>query len=187
MRPTTVTALLALLSSTSAFPLSKVLPRGLASDVSPFHLIPRQDAPTTDPNTATAGSDIAITGPVVPTICATEGRTVNYTAQHITKVTQFFSDYLIPFIPPADSADPAAFIAQLPVTASAGVDEPQTYALGCDAGKPMYWAPMSGDYKEDTDIVVLNLASGVRSAGFCGVLTRADKGGKKNYRICNPI
>ncbi len=112
---------------------------------------------------------------------------MNYTTQHITKVTQFFSDYLIPLIPAADSADPAAFIAQLPVTASAGVDEPQTYALGCDAGKPMYWAPMSGDYKEDTDIVVLNLASGVRSAGFCGVLTRADKGGKKNYRICNPI
>ncbi|KAL8751669.1 MAG: hypothetical protein Q9184_005996 [Pyrenodesmia sp. 2 TL-2023] len=150
-------------------------------------MLPRQEgAPTTDPNTPAAGGDIAITGPVAPTTCATEGRTVQYSAQQITTVIQFFSDYLIPLIPASDMADPAAFTAQLLVSASAGVDVPQTYAFGCDARKPMYWAPMSGDYKDDTDIVVLNLQNGVRGAGFCGVLTRADKGGQKNYHICNP-
>ncbi|KAL8929236.1 MAG: hypothetical protein Q9208_001319 [Pyrenodesmia sp. 3 TL-2023] len=189
MRPTTTTALFVLLSSASAsaFPLSNLLPRRLASDLAPFHILPRQaGAPTTDPNTPAAGADIGITGPVAATTCATEGRTVQYSAAQITTVTQFFSNYLIPLIPASDIADPAAFTAQLPTTASAGVDAPQTFALGCDPAKPMYWAPMSGDYKDDTDIVVLNLENGIRRAGFCGVLTRADKGGQKNYHICNP-
>lgn len=49
----------------------------------------------------------------------------------------------------------------------------------------MYWAPMSGSYGDDTDIVVMNLEGGVMRAGFCGVMTRADEGAEKKYHVCN--
>ncbi|KAI4174793.1 MAG: hypothetical protein LQ348_006308 [Seirophora lacunosa] len=174
--PTTIAVLLALLATTSTSPLAQLSSR-LGSS-----LLPRQKDPTVPKGT----EDITITGEILPTLCVTEGRTTNHTAITINAVIHFFTDYLVDKIPPP-TPDLAAQKAELPpASASINPQLPVTYTGGCDPAKPMYWAPLSGTYDNDMDVVVLNLEGGVRRAGFCGVMTRAAAGGAKQYQTCYP-
>ncbi|KAI4096283.1 MAG: hypothetical protein LQ344_001109 [Seirophora lacunosa] len=174
--PTTIAVLLALLATASTSPLAQLSSR-LGSS-----LLPRQKDPTVPKGT----EDITITGEILPTLCVTEGRTTNHTAITINAVIHFFTDYLVDKIPPP-TPDLAAQKAELPpASASINPQLPVTYTGGCDPAKPMYWAPLSGTYDNDMDIVVLNLEGGVRRAGFCGVMTRAAAGGPKQYQTCYP-
>ncbi|KAL9009957.1 MAG: hypothetical protein Q9173_005062 [Seirophora scorigena] len=175
MRPPTIAVLVALLATASTSPLAQLSSR-LGSS-----LLPRQKDPTVPLGT----EDIMITGEIFPTLCVTEGRTTNHTSITINAVIHFFTDYLVNKIPP--TPDLAAQKAELPAaSASINPQLPVTYTAGCDPAKPMYWAPLSGKYDDDVDIVVLNLEGGVRRAGFCGVMTRAAAGGAKQYQTCYP-
>ncbi|KAL8647723.1 MAG: hypothetical protein Q9210_005388 [Variospora velana] len=183
MRSPTIAVLLALLASASASPLAHLSSRFQSSTLASSLLPRQQDDPTIPPGTA----DIVITGEVLPVECITLGRTQNYTKININAVIRYFTNDLVNKIP--QDLDIAAFNQELPTTAGAGIspDLLSTYAPGCDPVKPMYWAPLSGAYTNNTDIVVMNLEGGVRRAGYCGVMTRAAAAGKEmNYQTCFP-
>ena len=163
---------LSLLASTSAFPFSKFFSHNKDS-INLSLLVPRQTNTSTD-------VPLTITGDIPPIQCATAGRTVNYSADQIKGVITSATNTIL-----ADLADPANTLG----SPSAGIDpaQPPTFALGCDAGKPMFWAPMnSGD---TTDIVVMNIDTppAAPAAGFCAVMTNADEpaDGKGKYHVCN--
>ncbi|KAL8720760.1 MAG: hypothetical protein Q9225_002426 [Loekoesia sp. 1 TL-2023] len=171
-----ITFFVSLLTFTSAFPFPSF---------SHYHeidnqpsVLPRQAATSPVPPPPPPAPAVTITGDIPPIVCATPGRTQNWSTDQIKGVMTSLATFVI-----QNQQDPQNTLG----SPSAGIDPaiPPTFAVGCDTTKTMFWSPMIE--KDLTDIVVMNVDTGSGTAAFCGVMTNADEAPdqKGRYHICN--